>query len=188
MKLILITFLFFFFIVFSSEREILELIDKIKSVPPHERYIYMNRLKLKLRELNEEQREKVIRELYREFKGRYHERDEREYEKEEIHKGGEEPPLHIEEREHEGIDFESEHEERFTEEREVQEERGRESIREEPEFEEIPEKEIYPPSGEERHEERYEERYEGKHEDKEVSFEKDYEKEEEKEERDTRGW
>lgn len=126
----------------------------------------MNRLKLKLRELNEEQREKVIRELYREFKGRYHERDEGEYEKEEIHKGGEEHPLNIDEREHEGINFESEYEGKFT--------------KEKPEFREIPEREVYPPSGEERHEERYEERDEGKYEDKEVGFEKDYEKEEKK--------
>lgn len=162
MKLILITF-FSFFIVFSSEREILELIDKIKSVPPHERYIYMNRLKLKLRELNEEQREKVIRELYREFKGRHHERDEREYEKEEIHKREKEPPLHIEERKYKGMDFESEYEEKFTEKGEKHEERGHESIRGEPEFEEIPEKEVYRPSREEYHEER-----------------KDYEKEERK--------
>ena len=55
---------------FSLEIEIRELIEKIKKSPPEERYIYMNELKLRLRELKEEQREEIIRTLYRELAGR----------------------------------------------------------------------------------------------------------------------
>lgn len=53
-----------------SQEGIRELLEKVKNAPPEERYIYMNRLKLKLRELKEEQRKEIIRKLYRELSGK----------------------------------------------------------------------------------------------------------------------
>ena len=81
-------FIFLLLIVsesFSDTSEIRELIEKIKKSPPEERYIHMNELKLRLRELNEEQREEVIRRLYRELSGREYEREGREHEEKRKH-------------------------------------------------------------------------------------------------------
>ncbi|WP_461830089.1 DUF1700 domain-containing protein, partial [Aquifex sp.] len=67
-EIILLTFLLSSF-GFPRE-DIREIVEKVKTAPPEERYIYMNELKLRLRELKEEQREEIIKTLYREFGGR----------------------------------------------------------------------------------------------------------------------
>ena len=62
------------------EHEISELIHRVKSAPPEERYKVMNELKTKLREMSERERHSAIEKVYRELKGERHEgREEHEH-------------------------------------------------------------------------------------------------------------
>jgi len=77
--------------VFAFGEDFEKLIEQIKKAPPEERYIYMNELKLRLRELHEERRKEIVKKLYRELSGREPEHKMREelkhekYEMEERH-------------------------------------------------------------------------------------------------------
>ncbi len=69
---------------FAGSEEIIRLIEEVKKAPPEERYKVMNRLKLKLREMNQREREEAIKRVYMELKGERHEgRHEREEERHE---------------------------------------------------------------------------------------------------------
>ena len=70
-----------------AQEDIRDLIEKVKKAPPEERYIRMNELKLRLRELKEEQRKEIIRIIYRELSGK-----EKEGEKIERYKRADKPP------------------------------------------------------------------------------------------------
>ena len=70
-----ITGIFFLFGTEHFEHEIIQLIEEVKKAPPGERYKVMNRLKLKLREMNRVEREEIIRKIYRELKGPEHQRE-----------------------------------------------------------------------------------------------------------------
>lgn len=119
-------FLFFLLLFAFGKEDIRELIEKVKKAPSEERYIHMNKLKMKLMEMYEEKREKIIRRLYREFGREHHEREipEREmYEHErEMEREIEREYMHREERE----ELYEEIEEEIEKERERYKEFGRE--------------------------------------------------------------
>ncbi len=52
------------------EKDIVRLLEEVKKAPPDERYKVMNELKLRLRELNERERDEMIRKIYHELKGK----------------------------------------------------------------------------------------------------------------------
>ncbi len=80
-KVILILGLFISVVVAQElEREISDLIHRVKSAPPEERYKVMNELKTKLRELSERERHSAVEKVYKELKGeRHEEREEHEH-------------------------------------------------------------------------------------------------------------
>ena len=115
----------------SIEKDIERLLEEVKKAPPSERYKVMNELKLRLRELNERDREEAIERVYRKLKGKEHmEREEQE---------------HRYEREHEER-YDERHEERYEE---KYEERYEEKFEEKME------------ERREKYEERYEDKSEG---------------------------
>ena len=67
-----IILLFLSALSFAGNDEILRLIEEVKKAPPEERYKVMNRLKLKLREMNRKEREEAIKRVYMELKGEKH--------------------------------------------------------------------------------------------------------------------
>ena len=75
LTLLFITGIFFLFGAEHFEDEIIQLIEEVKKAPPEERYEVMNKLKLKLREMNRTEREEIIRKIYRELKSPGHQRE-----------------------------------------------------------------------------------------------------------------
>jgi biotin-(acetyl-CoA carboxylase) ligase len=84
MKIMKVVFVKLFFLVGLAlsaehhEMEIIRLIDKVKKVPPEERYKVMNELKMHLRELNRKEREEAIRKIYEELSAGSRQQHERE--------------------------------------------------------------------------------------------------------------
>jgi len=52
----------------SEEKNLTFLIERMKNAEAKDRYIYMNKIKIILREMNQEERAKIIKELRKSFK------------------------------------------------------------------------------------------------------------------------
>ncbi len=92
-------------------QEIKNLIEQIKHAPPQERYRYMNQLKIKIRELNQQERVKIVNQLREELHNRTTERAEHNMER--MHNNMEHSQESHQERQHNFMNRNDEMQNRF---------------------------------------------------------------------------